>query len=90
MCVCERMWEGERGKRALMHGLLLYDHCGTSQKNIHSLSLEVSSHTEQNQLCYRGALQAIHNVFCWWIKVEEAEYLAQIYGESLTLRTNRP
>lgn len=29
-------------------------------------------------------------MFCWWIKVEEAKYLAQIYAESLTLRTSHP
>lgn len=55
-----------------------------------SLSPEVPSHATQTQLCYRRALRAIYNVFCWWIKVEEAKYLAQIYTESLTLRTNHP
>ena len=64
-----------------MHGLQLYD--------VHSLF----PHTlleKKNQLCYGGALRAVHNVFCWWIKVEEAKYLAQIYAESLTLRTSHP
>lgn len=70
-------------------------YCKTSlaqakKKNIHSLSLGVTSHATQKQLCYRRALLAIHNVFCCWIKVKEAEYLAQIYAESLTHRTNHP
>lgn len=62
-------------------------------ENIQSLPLGgagVSSHAIGKQLCYWGALLAIHNVLCWWIKVEEAKYLAQIYAGSLTLRTNHP
>lgn len=46
-------------------------------------------------LCYTitdllRSLLAIHNAFCWWIKVEEAKYVAQIYAESLTLRASHP
>lgn len=45
--------------------------------------------------CYRETALSlrgftIHHVFCCWIKVEEAKYLAQIYAGSLTLRTNHP
>lgn len=47
-------------------------------------------HVTQKQICHRRAMLAIHNVFCWWIKVEEAKYLAKIYDKSLTLRTNHP
>lgn len=94
MCVCEAQVGGSEGKEASMHGFLLRDLSGISKgekkKNIPSISLGVSSHATQKQLCSKRALPVIHNVFCWWIKVEEAKYLAQIYAWGLTLGTNHP
>lgn len=78
MCVC--VCGMERGERR--HGCMVY-YCTTS-------TLCFLTRYAKKQLCYGGALRAVHNMFCWWIKVEEAKYLAQIYAESLTLRTSHP